>query len=186
MPEEEDEGEFDTSTFTRENAYWRLEESCRTRPWTLAQHESPHRSKAAPLAKRKTMKFKKIVQLCLISFLTLTTMVLADSLPMENGRYSGGPAFTIKLTEKQRKILKANYKPYYKMALTKSQQAQIATQAKNKKSPTKLIILHPNDSQGDCTCGLANIGLLIKEDLVEIPVKYLATDKEAKEIEIDE
>jgi hypothetical protein len=130
------------------------------------------------------MKFKEIISLVLISILTLATMVFADSLPIENGRYSGGPVIIINLTVKQQKNIKTNYKPYNKMALTKSQQAQIVNKAKIKESPTRLIIVRPEDTQGDCTCGLANIGLIIKEDLVEIPTRYLATDKEAKEMEI--
>jgi hypothetical protein len=130
------------------------------------------------------MKFNKIFSLCLVSILILPTVVLADSLPIENGRYSGGPVITINLTEKQRKNLKNNYKPYKKMALTKSQKTQIVSKAKIKESPTKLIMVRPEDTQGDCTCGLANIGLIINKDLVELPIRYLATDKEAKEMEI--
>jgi hypothetical protein len=55
---------------------------------------------------------------------------------------------------------------------------------KMKEPPTKLIVVHPSDTQGDCTCGLANIGLILQDGQIEMPVSYLATDKEAKEMEI--
>jgi hypothetical protein len=70
------------------------------------------------------------------------------------------------------------------MKLTKSQQTKIATKAKMKEPPTLVIVVRPEDTQGECTCGLANIGLILKDGVIEIPVSYLATDKKVKEMEI--
>ena len=127
----------------------------------------------------------KISKLVLVVFLLFIPMIaLADGLNIENGRYAGGPVIVIKLTEKQKEHIDKKYKPYNKMKLTKSQQAEIASKAKMKEPPTKLIMVRPADTQGNCTCGLANIGLILKDGLIEIPVSYLATDKEAKEMEI--
>ena len=116
--------------------------------------------------------------------LFLPMIAFADGLNINNGRYAGGPVIVIKLTEKQKERIDKKYKPYNKMKLTKRQQAEIASKAKMKKPPTQVIVVRPVDTQGDCTCGLANIGLILKGGLIEIPVSYLATDKEAKEMEI--
>ena len=116
--------------------------------------------------------------------LLVPTATFADSLNIKDGRYAGGPVIIIKLTEKQKGRIEKKYKPYNKMQLTKSQRAEIASKAKMKEPPTKLIMVRPADTQGDCTCGLANIGLILKDGLIEIPASYLATDKEAKEMEI--
>lgn len=118
----------------------------------------------------------------LLFFVPLLTF--ADSLPIKNGRYAGGPVVMITLTEKQRETIQKKYKPYIKMKLTKSQQAEIASKGNMKESPTKLIVVRPADTQEDCTCGLANIGLILKDGVIEIPMSYLATDKQAKEMEI--
>lgn len=116
--------------------------------------------------------------------LLLPIIALADSMNIKNGRYAGGPVIIMKLTEKQKGRIVKKYKPYDKMKLTKTQRAEIATKAKMKEPPTSLIMVRPADTQGDCTCGLANIGLVLNDGLIEIPMSYLATDKEAKEMEI--
>jgi len=127
---------------------------------------------------------KKALLLILVALLPLVPLIsYADSLPIKNGRYSGGPVIVIKLTEKQKENIK-KYKPYNKMKLTKNQQTEIASKANMKEPPTQVIVVRPVDTQGDCTCGLANIGLILKGGVIEIPVSYLATDKEAKEMEI--
>lgn len=116
--------------------------------------------------------------------LLLPVIALADSLNIKNGRYAGGPVIVIKLTEKQKKRINKKHKPYNKMKLTKGQQTEIASKAKMKEPPTQVIAVRPVDTQGDCTCGIANIALILKDGMIEIPVSYLATDKEAKEMEI--
>lgn len=127
---------------------------------------------------------KKSKNLLMALLLLLPTTTFADSLNIKDGRYAGGPVILIKLTEEQKKRIDKKYKPYNKMKLTKSQRAEIASKSKMKEPPTKLIMVRPADTQGDCTCGLANIGLILKDGVIEIPVSYLATDKQAKEMEI--
>jgi hypothetical protein len=128
------------------------------------------------------IKISKHVLVALLLFVPM--IALADGLNIKNGRYAGGPVISIKLTEKQMEHIDKKYKPYNKMKLTKGQQAEIASKAKMKEPPTQVIVVRPADTQGDCTCGLANIGLILKDGVIEIPVAYLATDKEAKEMEI--
>jgi hypothetical protein len=129
---------------------------------------------------------KTPILLLVALFLLFPPIAFADSLPIKDGRYAGGSVIVIKLTEKQKEHIKRKYKPYGKMKITKSQQAEIASKAKMKEPPTRLIMVRPEDTQGNCTCGLANIGLILKDGEIEIPVSYLATDKEAKEMEIVE
>jgi len=129
------------------------------------------------------IKISKLVLVALLLF--IPKIALADGLNIKNGRFAGGPVIVIKLTEKQKERIDKEYKPYDKMKLTKSQQTEIATKAKMKEPPTQVIVVRPEDTQGDCTCGLANIGLIISERIIEIPVSYLATDKVAREMAID-
>jgi hypothetical protein len=116
--------------------------------------------------------------------LLIPLMAYADSLPIKNGRYAGDRVIVIKLTERQKEQINKKYKPYNKMKLTKRQQSEIASKAKMKEPPTRLIVVRPADTKGECTCGLANIGLILKGGKIEIPVSYLVTDEEAKEMEI--
>lgn len=128
------------------------------------------------------IKTLKILLVALL--LLLPTATFADSLNIKDGHYVGGPVILIKLTEEQNGRIDKKYKPYNKMKLTKNQRAEIASKAKMKEPPTKMIMVRSADTQGDCTCGLANIGLILKDGMIEIPVSYLATDKQAKEMEI--
>lgn len=127
---------------------------------------------------------KKSKSLLVIFLIFVPSIAFADSLPIKNGHYAGGPAINIKLTEKQSETIEKKYKPYNKMKLTKRQQAEIGSKAKMKEPPSQLIVVRPADTQGDCTCGLANIGLVINGGVIEIPLSYLATDEQAKEMEI--
>lgn len=131
------------------------------------------------------MKIKIQILTSTFTLFLLCVSAFADSLPIKNGRYSGGTAITIQLTESQQKHIKKSYKPYSKMSLTKTQQKEIAKKAKMKEPPTKLTLMRPADTVGECTCGLANIGLIISERIIEIPVSYLATDKIAREMAIE-
>jgi hypothetical protein len=129
------------------------------------------------------MKRISVILFAIGLFLSTLT-AFADSLPIKNGRYAGSPVIIIKLTEMQKENIEKRYKPYNKIKLTKSQQSQIAAKAKMKEPPTQVIVVQPADTQDYCTCGLANIGLIMKGGVIEIPTSYLATDKEAKEMEI--
>ena len=128
------------------------------------------------------IKTSKVVLMAF--FLFIPMIALADGLNIKNGHYAGGPVIVIKLTEKQEERINKKYKPYNKMKLTRSQQTEIASKAKMKEPPTQVIVVRPADTQGDCTCGLTNIGLILKGGVIEVPISYLATDKEAKEMEI--
>jgi hypothetical protein len=130
------------------------------------------------------MNINNLILAFVILCTALSGVTFADSLPIKDGHYSGGPVFTINLTEKQQNKISRNYKPYEKLSLTKSQQADIRIKAKMKESPTKLTVIRPADTVGECTCGLSNIGLIISGGKLELPISYLVTDKEAKAKEI--
>ena len=132
------------------------------------------------------MKPSRIISCVFIICLFTVASAFADGLPIKNGRYSGGSVIVIKLTAKQQKIIKSSYKPYMEIKITKKQQAYIAKEAHMTEPPTKIILARPVDTEHDCTCGLANVGLIFKEGSVEIPIEYLTSDKEAEEMKIDD
>jgi hypothetical protein len=126
--------------------------------------------------------------LCILTCLVLygfPSIILADSLPIKNGRYNGGPVLIMKLTKDQIHMIKNRYSPYQMMVLTINQQKFIGRKAPMKNPPSKIIIARAEDTVNDCTCGLYNIGLILKDNTVEIPKNYLATDEEAEEGAID-
>lgn len=50
--------------------------------------------------------------------------------------------------------------------------------------PTELILVKVEHATG-CTCGVSNIGLIVGTDQIEIPTKYVYTDKDAERRRID-
>jgi hypothetical protein len=119
--------------------------------------------------------------IALILLIGTVQNAVADSLRINNGRYSGGAALVLNLNATQIRTIEDHYRPYMDLPLDDAQQARIRGTSKIQPPPTKLIVVYPADTAGDCTCGLANIGLIFKWDAIEIPVAYLTTDKEAEE-----
>ena len=66
------------------------------------------------------------------------------------------------------------------LSLTKAQQAQLRQAAHLKIAPTKVFVGHATDWANDCTCFASNIAIDFKPGFIELPVKYLMSDKEAE------
>ena len=103
----------------------------------------------------------------------------ADGIPIKDGRYSGGPLILIELTESQRELIKTKYSPFFAFPLTDDQKDTIRKESSVSPPPSQLMLVKVEDTAGECTCGAANLGLLIDSNRIEIPVKYLYTDEEA-------
>jgi hypothetical protein len=117
--------------------------------------------------------------LCCFSFAS------ADGFPLKNGRYSGrGSVLLFKLTQEQIMNVEKHYKPYLEIKLSKKQQTYISMNANFNNPPSKIIIVKAKDLEGQCTCGIRNIGILINEGTIEFPQAYLATDEEAEKSKI--
>jgi hypothetical protein len=109
----------------------------------------------------------------------------ADGIPIKDGRYSGGSSIIIELTESQRELIRTKYSPFFDFPLTDDQRDTIRTKLSVSPSPSKLMLVKVEDTAGECTCGAANLGLLIDSNRVEIPVKYVYTDEEAMKRRIE-
>ena len=109
----------------------------------------------------------------------------ADGIPIKDGRYSGGPSIVIELSESQRELIKAKYSPFFAFPITDDQKETILKQSSVSPPPSKLMLVKIADTAGECTCGAANLGLLIDSNRIEIPIKYIYTDEEAVKRKID-
>jgi hypothetical protein len=118
-------------------------------------------------------------------FLLLTLLAVvplrADGLEVKDGRYAGGPSVVIKLTPTQARLIQTAFKPGMELTLTKPQQAHLRREASLKLAPTKIYVGHASDWAHDCTCFASNIAIDFKPGYVELPVRYLMSDKEAEE-----
>jgi hypothetical protein len=134
---------------------------------------------------KDTMKhFIRITFLAgLLVFIT-SLSALADGLPLKDGRYSG-EVIIIELTPEQQATILQHYKPYGLLKLTKKQREYIANTTKMSAAPTSVMVVRPADTVGDCTCGLSNLGLIFKDNSIEIPLRYLLSDAEAERRKID-
>lgn len=109
----------------------------------------------------------------------------ADGLYLENGRYAGGPAISIELTQEQIDNVGNNYKPYMEIQLTNEQRSKIKTEIKTIDPPSKVYVVKPKDTEGDCTCGSSNIGILYDNNTkMELPERLIYSDEKAEKRKI--
>ena len=114
----------------------------------------------------------------------IPTLSLADGLPIKDGRYFGGPSILIEISEAQKQLIKTTYEPFFNFPLTSEQREFIRRETTVEPPPSKLMLVKIPDTVGECTCGVANLGLLIDPSHVEIPVAYICTDEKAEKIKI--
>lgn len=60
-----------------------------------------------------------------------------------------------------------------------NQIAQIKNSKGINQPPTKLLIVKIEDAVGECTCGLSNLGLILKDGRIQVPLQYIYSDEEA-------
>jgi hypothetical protein len=68
-----------------------------------------------------------------------------------------------------------------KLDLTSDQREMLKLKATLADPPTKVNVLRPKDTQDECTCGASNIALVYRQRWIELPVKFLCSDKQAEE-----
>ena len=117
----------------------------------------------------------------LLAAALLAPCLHADGLPIKDGRFAGGPVVQIHLTSSQVAQIKHHYQPWMKLELTPDQREILKQKAALVDPPTKVNVLYPNDTQDECTCGASNIALVYRQGWIELPVKFLCSDKQAEE-----
>jgi hypothetical protein len=127
---------------------------------------------------------RRIFCLALLAFI-FPLACLADGIPIQDGRYSGGASIVIELTASQSELIKAKYEPFFDLPLNDDQREEIRKKTSIDPPPSKLMLVKISDTAGECSCGAANLGLLIDPSRVEIPTIYICTDEEAEEREIE-
>jgi hypothetical protein len=109
----------------------------------------------------------------------------ADGIPIKDGRYSGGPSIVIELTASQKELIITKYTPFFAFPISDVQRELIHTVSSVSPPPSTLMLVKVEDTAGKCTCGAANLGLLIDSSHVEIPIEYVYTDAEAEKRKIE-
>lgn len=105
----------------------------------------------------------------------------AEGFTFKDGHFEFEKVMPLRLTEKQARAVRRHFKPGMKIALSKAQRAQILAGSGVKEAPTKLEIYKVENLEGDCSCGMANFGILVGDDVIEIPVSRICSDREAAE-----
>ncbi len=96
----------------------------------------------------------------------------------KNNRYTGGDVIVMSLTIKQIYFLDSHdRKPDDLLQLT-PKQTKIIKRIWGVR-PTKLEIWETRKGWWDCSCMSANLGLRFAKDKIEIPRRYVMSDKEA-------
>ena len=124
---------------------------------------------------------KSTIQLIILLLLAIVLAqgnASADGLPMKNGKYAG-EIILIELSKQQQIIIKNNYVPWGYLELTDEQREIIKKKTSITPPPTKLMVVKIEHTTGECTCGVSNLGLIVGPSKIEIPTKYIYTDKEA-------
>jgi hypothetical protein len=117
-----------------------------------------------------------LLVLCLLAA-PLVSPLRADGFAVKNGRYAGGAVLELQLTKEQQAVYSKSKNPGAEIHLTQLQRRLI--EAKGiKESPTKLWLYKISDFEGDCSCGILNVGFVFKPGWIEIPLAITCSDSE--------
>ena len=121
------------------------------------------------------MRIRRLV--LILGFCLVQGILYADGMPIENGRFVGGPTTVLTLTREQTAALKTAGKEDQKfLVLTDGQQRQLKREARV--APTSLLIYNTMKGENDCTCDVEPRGLWFSEGQVEVPHAYLPMGKD--------
>jgi hypothetical protein len=95
-----------------------------------------------------------------------------DGMPIENGRFAGGPATVLTLSADQARSLGADRE----LVLSKAQRAALRSSAGM--APLTLLVYDTRIGENDCCCDAKNRGLRFSADQVEVPHAYLEAPEE--------
>jgi hypothetical protein len=112
----------------------------------------------------------------ILCFCSLQGGLYADGMPIDNGRFIGGPTTVLTLTREQTAALKTAGKEGQKiLVLTDGQRRQLARATGV--APISLLIYNTMKGENDCTCDAEPRGLWFSEGQVEVPYAYLPPGK---------
>ena len=108
--------------------------------------------------------------------------VLADGMPIKDGRFVGGPTTVLTLTQSQIVALKATRV----IKVTPAQKARLVRDAGV--AASELEVYDTRRHENDCTCHAWNRALRFSETQIEVPHPYLVSDEDAarRQKEVDD
>ena len=121
----------------------------------------------------------KRYQALLLATLLCSALARADGFKFKDGRLDGESVIVLPLEPHQIKELKAHFKPGYLLRLTKFQRTFLLLNSKATRAPTKIQVYKVENLEHDCSCGMFNLGVLIKPDRIELPIFRVCSDQEA-------
>ncbi|HEX7901669.1 MAG TPA: hypothetical protein VF950_28175 [Planctomycetota bacterium] len=104
--------------------------------------------------------------------IALATLLLLvrDGMPLENGRFAGGPATVLSLSPDQARSLRERRT----LVLSGSQRDALRRSAG--RAPATLLVYDTRAGENDCGCEAVDVGLRFSPDQIEVPHPYLAEE----------
>jgi hypothetical protein len=120
--------------------------------------------------------------IALLAAASFAVDVLADGMPIKDGRFVGGPTTVLKLTQAQIVALKTTRM----IKVTPAQKARLVRDAGV--AASELEVYDTRRHENDCTCHAWNRALRFSETQIEVPHPYLVSDEDAarRQKEVDD
>jgi hypothetical protein len=109
----------------------------------------------------------------LLAFLLGTPAAARDGMPIENGRFVGGPSTVITLSDDQAQKLRDRESDGSFKELALSEAQRVALQRSAGAAPVMLLVYNTRKGENDCCCEARNLGLWFSAYQLEVPHRYL-------------
>lgn len=103
--------------------------------------------------------------------LRLLPAAAPDGIPIEKGRFAGGPTTVLTLREDQSRSLREGLRT---LALTDAQRD--ASRRSAGRAPATLLVHHTKAGENDCSCDAQDRGLWFIADQLDVPHLYLGEE----------
>ena len=100
-------------------------------------------------------------------------VAFADGMPVERGRFIGGPVTVLKLTPQQVRVLNAAEAQNQPKVLLLSEKQRVQIQRDAGLAPLQLHVYNTRKGENDCCCEASNRGLWFADNKLEVPHAYL-------------
>jgi hypothetical protein len=122
------------------------------------------------------MTFRSLLLAPLISAVWWPLTAFADGMPIEGGRFVGGPTTILTLSSSQAGKLMAAENCESRKELVLSQAQRLALQESAGAAPLTLLIYNTRKSENDCCCDARNRALWFSDSQIEVPHEYLVAE----------
>lgn len=116
-----------------------------------------------------------------------SSSALADGFPIRDGHFTV-PVTTLELTSQQLQMIPKNRMTIQQIRLMEEQRVYLSVETGKvlRSLPTVIEIFYPEAVKDDCSCGAANVGLLVGGSQLEVAKEFLMSDEEAQAKKIED